>query len=155
MSTATSAYGALVLAPASEGPTWDAVAAGRHGPDARALSHVLGAVRDRFNVDRDRVAVAGLGDGASYALGLGLANGGLFTRVLAYSPGHVPSVHRNGRPTVFVSHSRRDGTPRRSAAGRRVVAALERDGYHVDHVEHDQAGTVPEAVVAASAELLG
>jgi hypothetical protein len=43
----------------------------------------MATVFDHFSVDRDRIAVAGF---ASYALGLGLTNGDLFTRVLPTPP---------------------------------------------------------------------
>ncbi|WP_373460293.1 hypothetical protein [Arthrobacter globiformis] len=55
-------------------------------------------------VDPNQIAVGGFSDGASYALGLGLANGGLFSRVIAFSPGFVPPVPRTGKPRLFVSH---------------------------------------------------
>ncbi|MFM9500315.1 alpha/beta hydrolase [Streptomyces galilaeus] len=152
---AAAQHGALLLAPASEGITWDAVAAGRFGRDTVGLQHAMATVFDHFRVDVDRIAVSGFSDGASCALGLGLANGELFTRVLAYSPGQVPPVHRHGRPTIFVSHGSADVVQPIARTSHHIVAALERDGYHVDYIEHALGHQVPEAVVTASSELLG
>ncbi len=50
------------------------------------------------------MALAGFSDGASYALGLGLANGGLLPRIVALLAGFLPPGPRHGKPPVFVSH---------------------------------------------------
>jgi phospholipase/carboxylesterase len=153
--SAAARYGALLLAPASERATWDAVTTGRFGKDAMSLQYAMATVFDHFDVDADRIAVSGFSDGASYALGLGLANGDLFTRVLAYSPGGIPCAGRNGRPTIFVSHGRADVVHPIAQASHRIIPALEDEGYHVDYVEHGLGHQVPAAVVRASSELLG
>ncbi|MEU1371949.1 hypothetical protein ABZ454_38560 [Streptomyces sp. NPDC005803] len=152
---AAAEHGALLLAPASAEVTWDAVAVGRFGKDAVGLQHAMATVFDHFPIDVDRITVSGFSDGASYALGLGLANGDLFTRVLAYSPGQVPPVHRHGRPTVFVSHGSADAVQPIARTSHRIVPALDHDGYHVDYIEYPLGHQVPEAVVTASSELLG
>ncbi|MFB7501289.1 alpha/beta hydrolase [Streptomyces sp. NPDC056161] len=145
----------LLLAPTSYGATWDVLLDGHFGPDAMGLQHAMATVVEHFRVDRDRIAVAGFSDGASYALGLGLANGDLFTRVLAYSPSRIPPGRKDGRPTVFVSHGQRDPILPVSHTSHRIVPALEDDGYHVDYIEHGHGHEVPRPVVTASAELLG
>ncbi|MFE9728569.1 alpha/beta hydrolase [Streptomyces sp. NPDC005794] len=152
---AAAPHGALVLAPASEQCTWDTVTGGRFGKDAVGLEHAMATVFDHFHVDADRIAISGFSDGASYALGVGLANGDLFTRILAYSPGQVPPVRRHGRPTIFVSHGRHDVVQPIARTSHRIVPALEDDGYHVDFIEHTLGHQVPDTVVTASAELLG
>lgn len=43
-------------------------------------------------VDRGRIPIAGFSDGASYALGLRLANGDLFGHIIAYFPGFIPPL---------------------------------------------------------------
>ena len=43
-----------------------------------------------------------------YALSLGIANGDVFPRVAAFSPGFVISAAAHGRPHFFVSHGRSD-----------------------------------------------
>ncbi|WP_327424167.1 hypothetical protein OG612_06225 [Streptomyces sp. NBC_01527] len=146
--------GVLLLAPAAARQTWDAVRNGVYGPDAAALRDVLTTVRRHFPIDPDRMAIAGYRDGASYALGLGLANGNLFTRILAYSPDRIPPGCRTGRPTVFISHEQHSTPSTAAAAGRRIVAALEDDGYHVDHIDHTGDRSTLAGVVKTSAELL-
>ncbi|WP_326743494.1 hypothetical protein OG830_00365 [Streptomyces sp. NBC_00121] len=72
------------------------------------MQHAMATLFNHFAVDRDRITVVGFADGVSYALGLSLANGDLFTRILAYSPGYIPPGRRDGRPTIFIPHGRRD-----------------------------------------------
>src|SRR5918997_1310676 len=82
--------GIVLLASSSRGPTWDSILArGRYGQDAAAIDRALGHAFSRCKVDPERVALAGYSDGASYALSLGLANGDLFSHVLAFSPGFL------------------------------------------------------------------
>ncbi len=75
-------------------------------------------------VDPNRISVGGFSDGASYALALGLANGDLFSRVIAFSPGFVPPVPRSGKPRVFVSHGDADAVLPIDRTSRRLVPAL-------------------------------
>lgn len=98
----------LLLAPSSDRVTWDALTDGSFGKDTASMQHAMATLFDHFAVDRDRITVVGFADGVSYALGLGPANGDLFTRILAYSPGYIPPGHRDGRPIIFISHGRRD-----------------------------------------------
>src|SRR4051794_37446035 len=72
-----------------------------------------------------------------YALSLGLANGGLFGRVLAFSPGFVAAGPRHGRPGVFVPRGAGDGVLRTDATSRDLVPGLRRDGYVVEYREFD------------------
>ena len=137
--------GLLLLAPSSRGATWDAVRSG-FGPDAGLLDEALDRVFATVRVDAARVAVAGFSDGASYALGLGLANGDLFRRVVAFSPGFVPRGPRAGRPAVFVSHGDADAVLPVDRTSRRVVPALRDDGYDVTYREFAGPHTVPPEV---------
>jgi len=100
--------------------------------------------------------VSGFSGGAPYALTLGLANGELFTNVVASSPGFglPPEIH--GRPRVFVSHGKDDAVLPIDRTSRRIVPRLERSGYDVRDVELDGLHTVPrETVRAASSWLVG
>lgn len=148
------AFGLLLLAPASRGSTWDGVRGG-YGPDVDVLDRSLQRAFHLAAVDPARVGVAGFSDGASYALGLGLANGGLFRRVLAFSPGFVPPAGRTGTPRVFVSHGTADRVLPIDRTSRRVVPALEEDGYDVEYVEFEGGHTVPAAVVLRAMAWLG
>ena len=46
---------------------------------------------------------------ASYALSLGIANGNLFSHVLAFSLGFLAPASQTGSPRIFVSHGTQDG----------------------------------------------
>src|SRR5688500_8036566 len=80
--------GTVLLAPDARGRTWDIIL-GAYGPDVAFLQRALEAAFERCRVDVGHVAVGGFSDGASYALSLGVANGDLFTHVLAFSPGFM------------------------------------------------------------------
>ena len=144
--------GLLVLAPASRGSTWDAVRGG-YGPDVELVDRALATVFAAFAVDL--VAVAGFSDGASYALGLGLANGELFRDVLAFSPGFVPpGAPRRGRPRIFVSHGDADGVLPIERTSRRIVPALRDDGYDVTYREFSGPHTVPPEIAREAVDRL-
>ncbi len=72
------ARGWLLLAPTSVGTTWS-----MHGPDvdAAALDSMLAYVRENWSVDRDRILLTGLSDGATYTLLHGLREGSPFSHL--------------------------------------------------------------------------
>ncbi|MGY1780069.1 alpha/beta hydrolase [Geodermatophilus sp. SYSU D01036] len=146
--------GLVLLAPASRGSTWDAVQRG-FGPDVAGIDRALTAVLRRVPVDPGRVAVAGFSDGASYALGLGLANGRLLRRVVAFSPGSVPPATRTGQPPVFVSHGTGDEVLPVERTSREIVPALRADGYDVTYREFDGGHGVPPDVAREAVDWLG
>ena len=69
----------------------------------------------RYTVERSRVALAGVSDGASYALSLGIGNGDIFSHLMAFSPGFVLPSRVRGKPRVFISHGIRDEVMRRAS----------------------------------------
>ena len=146
--------GLLLLAPASRGATWDAVTRG-YGPDVAVVDRALAAVSATVPVDAGRVAVAGFSDGASYALGLGLANGRLFRHVVGFSPGFVPPATRTGRPAVFVSHGTGDDVLAIDRTSREIVPELRDEGYDVTYREFDGGHVVPPEVAREAGDLLG
>ncbi|MGY2079664.1 alpha/beta hydrolase [Modestobacter sp. SYSU DS0657] len=146
--------GLVLLAPASRGSTWDAVRGG-YGADVAVIDRALGEVFSLLPVDPERVAVAGFSDGASYALGLGLANGELFGHVLAFSPGFVPSGPRSGQPAVFVSHGTADEVLPIARTSRDLVPDLRDDGYDVTYREFDGPHTVPPDIAREAVDWLG
>ncbi len=136
----------VVLAPSSRGRTWDALLGG-FGPDVEVLDRALAHVFVRAAVDPARIAVAGFSDGASYALGLGLGNGDLFRRVVAFSPGFVPTAPPAGKPPILVTHGVRDDVLPIDSTSRRLVPRLRRAGYDVDYHEFDGGHEVPGSLV--------
>ncbi|MCZ2805368.1 phospholipase [Modestobacter sp. VKM Ac-2983] len=146
-------HGLLLLSPASRGTTWDALGTG-WGPDVDHVDRALREILGLLSVDPGRIAVAGFSDGASYALGLGLANGDLFSDVVAFSPGFVPSAPRTGRPPVFVSHGVDDEVLPVERTSRQIVPALREDGYEVTYREFDGGHTVPPEIAREAVDQL-
>lgn len=136
-------YGLVVVAPESRGADWDLIVEGGFGSDVPWLDQVLRWTFDRFRIDRDRIALAGFSDGASYSLSLGLTNGDLFTHVMAFSAGFMEPAERVGRPAVFVSHGRDDPVlPFENASGE-IVPQLEDWGYPVRFVPFEGGHEAP------------
>ena len=84
------ATGVMLMMPFAMVGTWDAI---RYffGPDVAAIDASLAWLFAEVPVDPKRITLSGFSDGATYALALGRANGDLFTRVAAYSPGFLIS----------------------------------------------------------------
>jgi phospholipase/carboxylesterase len=144
----------LLLAPESRGPSWDAIG-GTMGPDVVRLDQALAWVFARFAVDERRLALSGFSDGASYALTVGLANGTLFSHVIAFSPGFAAPPRLEGSPRVFVSHGVHDRVLPIDRCSRPLVPWLREIGHGVDHdvtyLEFDGAHTVPPEIAARAA----
>ncbi|HEX2554811.1 MAG TPA: phospholipase [Microvirga sp.] len=151
---AAEARGVLILSPDSRGRTWDVILGG-FGADVAFIDRALGLVFERYAVDPARIAVGGFSDGASYALSIGVGNGGLFGHVLAFSPGFAAPVETHGSPRIFVSHGVADAVLPIDPCSRRLVPALRQAGYDVDYREFDGGHTVPpEMITAAMARFL-
>jgi phospholipase/carboxylesterase len=140
------ARGMVFLAPDSRGDTWDAIR-GRFGPDVEFIDRALQHVFDRCAIDPRRIALAGFSDGASYALSLGVANGDLFSHLIAYSPGFVRSVESLvGKPRVYVSHGVSDTVLPVTLSRDRIVPAFTNEGYDVTYEEFDGGHEVPAEI---------
>jgi phospholipase/carboxylesterase len=144
---AVEAAAVAVLAPDSRGPTWDAIRGG-FGPDVAFLSRALERVFDTVAVDSARVTVGGFSDGATYALSLGLVNGDLFPRIVAFSPGFVVEGAPHGKPRVFISHGTSDPILPIDQCSRMIVPALKQHGYDVTFREFTGGHEVPAAIAA-------
>ena len=139
-------YGVVIVAPDSRGATWDVIVAGGFGDDPPFIDRALDAAADRCDADFGHLAAAGISDGASYALSLGLSNGDLFEAVLAFSPGFLSPGTLIGRPRVFVSHGTEDTVLPIDVCSRRIVPALRTAGYEVAFREFEGGHTVPPSV---------
>ena len=139
--------GLILLVPDSRGPTWDVVLGrGRYGPDVATIDRALEQTFSRYAVDPAHLAVGGYSDGASYALSLGIANGDLFTHVLAFSPGFMAPAERRGAPRICVSHGTQDGWLPTERCSRRLVPQLQRAGYDVRYREFEGGHVVPPQI---------
>ena len=144
---AADALGIAVLAPDSRQRTWDAIS-GNFGEDVEFLNRTLEHVFTRLAVDPARLAIGGFSDGASYALSLGLANGDLFPKVVACSPGFVMSAPPQGRPRIFVSHGTADQILPIDQCSRIIVPRLRGLRYDVTYREFEGRHEMPADILS-------
>ena len=137
--------GVAVLAANSIDYTWDAIH-NAFGPDVQSLNSLLGQVFQKLLVDSSKLALGGFSDGATYALSLGLINGDLFKRIVAFSPGFVVEAAANGKPDLFISHGTHDHILPINSCGRRIAGSLKSKGYNVILREFDGDHEVPNEV---------
>jgi phospholipase/carboxylesterase len=140
-----------VLAPTSEGRTWDVLLSGL-GPDVAVVDQALAGAC--AGLDVRSVGVGGFSDGASYALTIGLANGDRFSSILAFSPGFAMPPTEVGRPLVFVSHGTDDRVLPIDVTSRRVVQQLRAAGHDVTYQEFGGGHGVPPDVAEAGLQIL-
>ena len=145
--------GVVVLAPDSRRSTWDGVG-GIFGPDVAFIDTALRYTFQRVAVNPSRVAIGGFSDGASYALTLGLANGDLFTHLIAFSPGFITPAPPAGRPPIFVSHGTEDQVLAIDVTSRLIVPRLRSAGYTVNYREFVGPHTVPAPIAREALEWL-
>ena len=146
--------GLIVLAPSSRAQSWDMISNRSYGGDVAPLDAALAEVFAQYAVDPERVAVGGFSDGASYALSIGIINGSLFRRIIAFSPGFMKPTRTDGRPAIFISHGVRDQVLPIDNCSRRLVPALRKSGYEVDYVEFQGGHAVPEGLAKRAYEEL-
>ena len=125
----------IVLAPYANAITWDAIRLDYFSTDVITVEQSLEWVFARWTIDPAKIAASGFSDGATYALGLGRANGDLFARVVAYSPGFLINVTMQGRPRILISHGRGDQVLPFTYTKNTIVPTLAQLGYEVDFRE--------------------
>ena len=102
---------------------WDELL-GAFGPDQEFIGTALRWTFANCAIDRSRVALAGVSDGASYALSLGIGNGDTFSHLIAFSPAFVLPAQARGKPRIFISHGTKDPVMPIETTGRDVVRRL-------------------------------
>jgi predicted esterase len=145
--------GFLLLAPESQGPTWDLIL-GDYGRDVAFIDQALEQVFEHHAVDPARLALAGFSDGASYALSLGMINGDLFRHLLAFSPGFVSPAEPRGAPRLFISHGTKDDVLPVARCSRRILPQVEAAGYAVRYHEFKGGHVLPPEVAGAAIDWL-
>jgi len=102
----------LVLAPTSRDRTWSIM--GGEDVDAEALRQMVESVGARYPIDRSRVLLTGMSDGATYALLCGLRDGKPFTHLAPACGVLHPFLlvsgglaHARGRP-IYMIHGALD-----------------------------------------------
>jgi phospholipase/carboxylesterase len=141
----------IILAVDSRQQTWD-ILSGRFGPDISFIDQALDWAFARCAVDRSHLALGGFSDGASYALSVGIANGDLFTHLIAFSPGFMLPPTRVGKPRIFISHGTEDQILAIDSTSRVFVPQLQRAGYEVRYREFTGPHTVPMEVAGEALE---
>ncbi len=139
--------GVLLLAPSSQGSTWDLLTGG-WGADVALIERALEQTLGEYDVDRLRLGIGGFSDGASYALSLGFTNGALFSHILAFSPGFMAPAMYEDRPRCFLSHGTDDRVLPIDRCSRRLVPALRTIGYDVRYNEFLGGHEVPADIAA-------
>lgn len=139
-------HGIAIFAPTSTATTWDLSAFDAYGRDIEVLAAALPEVFAIVNVDPARLAIGGFADGASYALSLGLANGDLFSHVIAFTPGYVMTDEQFGQPEFFISHGTMDLYMPIAQSSRPIVEGLRAAGYSVVYEEFDGPHRIPDEI---------
>jgi len=129
-------YGVILVAPDSR----------LGGPDVEFLDRVLDEIIGRVDGDVSLLALGGVSDGASYALSVGLANGDVFSTVIAFSPGFLAVPEPVGKPRLFVSHGTADPILPIDGCSGAFVPQLRQAGYEVMFRPFDGGHTVPPEV---------
>ncbi|HUQ80274.1 MAG TPA: twin-arginine translocation signal domain-containing protein, partial [Gemmatimonadaceae bacterium] len=141
------AQGLVLLAPDSRGGTWDAIRGGFFD-DVQFIDRAFESTFSRVRVDAARVRIVGFSDGGSYSLSLGIINGDLFSRVVAFSPGFIVPGPPNGKPKMFITHGTRDGILPIAQTSRVMVPQLKAAGYDVEYHEFDGGHGVTDELLA-------
>lgn len=140
--------GVLVVAPYAVFGTWDAIHAD-FGADVVGIDDALTWVFQRVPVDSTGVLISGFSDGATYALAIGRANGDLFSRIVAYSPGFIRDIPQAiGRPPILISHGTQDAVLPYDYTVSGIVPGLINMGYAVSFRSFDGPHAVPRSVLA-------
>jgi predicted esterase len=116
----------------------------------RFIDQALSWTFDRVRIDARRVAIVGFSDGASYALSLGISNGALFSRIVAYSGCIVLADNLRGQPEIFVSHGVEDDILPIDGCARAYVPALREKGYSVEYEEFEGGHELPDNISTAA-----
>jgi predicted esterase len=156
--------GVAVLAPNSFDITWDAMH-DSFGPDVEYLNRALQRTFDTVSVHPARVSLGGFSDGASYALGLGLINADLFSKIAAFSPGFIVAEDEvknfreknalsQNKPRIFISHGTHDHILPIERCGRRVAADLKSKGFDVIFREFDGDHEIPPQIATEAMQFV-
>lgn len=138
--------GLLLLAPSSRSQTWDVIRSS-YGPDVEFINRALTHVFSSYAIDTTHLAIEGFSDGATYALSLGLANGDLFSHIIAFSPGFIAPALWKDSPRIYISHGTQDPVLPINRCSRRIVPELQRGDYDVSYHEFPGWHYVPAMIV--------
>ncbi|NOT09789.1 MAG: phospholipase [Gemmatimonadales bacterium] len=143
--------GMILVAPECGATTWDALTY-KFSYDVNSINSALDYTFKRYAVDSAKVSIVGFSDGATYALGLGRANGDFVSRIVAHSPGYLLPIDTLGRPRIFQTHGTTDTVLGIESTSRQIVPALRNEGYTVDYREFEGGHGVPLSLLKEAAD---
>ena len=143
--------GFVVLSPASQGGTWDAIR-DEYGPDVKLIDRALARTFAICRVDPKRIGLSGFSDGASPTGSVwDWRTATCLERWRRSPPGFFPPrTARSGRPRIFVSHGRQDTILPIERCSRLMVPELTKAGYAVTFREFEGPHTVPKEIAEES-----
>jgi phospholipase/carboxylesterase len=144
-------FGVLIVAPESRGLTWGRSAPG-FDEDVKYLGAAYRYVTGVLDVDRAHVALAGVSDGAGYALSMGLAYGDVFNHLMIFAGGSMAPFRKEGMPRIFIAHGVNDNQMPIEETARKFVPRLKEQGYDVTYLEFDGGHGAPTAIVRQAFE---
>lgn len=143
--------GIVMLAVESRDVTWDLTGTGSFGHDVDFIDWALTQTFGRINIDPLAMALCGFSDGATYALSLGLSNGDLFGRLIAFAPGFVQAGRELvGAPDIWIAHGYDDQVFEEEYTEQEIVAPLREEGYSVEYTPFEGGHEVPAAISDAA-----
>lgn len=146
-------FGVIVLAPESRDITWGQEIAG-FDTDSRYIGMAVRWVADVLTIDRSRMVMGGVSDGANYALNMGLAYGDTFNHMMIFSAGTLAPYRRQGKPHIFLAHGTNDQQMPIDRTGRKFAAQLKDEQYDVYYREYEGGHGAPLPVVREAFEWL-
>jgi phospholipase/carboxylesterase len=119
------------------------------GADIKRVDQALSLLLEHVAVDPARVGLLGFSDGATYALAIGPRNPGLFSTVIALSPGFAfPTMRKGRRQRIFLAHGTEDRVLPYIGSKRDIVPNLIRHGHQVTFVRFNSGHEVPADIAA-------
>jgi poly(3-hydroxybutyrate) depolymerase len=142
-------FGVIILAPESRDVTWGQSIPG-FDTDSRYIGMAYRWVSEVLTIDTSRVAMAGVSDGANYALNMGLAYGDTFNHLMIFSAGMLAPFRKEGKTKIFLAHGTRDEQMPIDRTGRKFAVDLKADGYDLLYREYEGGHGAPIEVVRES-----
>jgi len=137
-------FGVIILAPESRDLTWGQGTPG-FDEDVHYLGPAFRHVANLLDLDPAHVAIAGVSDGAGYALSMGLAYGESFNHIMVFSGGLMRPFRKQGKPRLFFAHGIDDHQMPIEVTARKFVPLLKAEGYDVTYHEYEGGHRPPAA----------
>lgn len=137
-------FGFIVIAPESRRLTWGNEIPG-FDDDVHFLGPAYRHVANLVDFDLEHVALAGVSDGAGYALSMGLAYGNVFNHLMVFAGGLMIPFRKQGKPRIFFAHGVNDTNMPIDLTARKFVPQLKAEGYDVTYHEFQGGHRVPPA----------